>query len=57
MFDLVEELRRVRQLAEEVENEMVLYLIDMAIVEGSAEADASNDYAAAGKSHKRLRLN
>ena len=40
MFDLVEELKRVRQLAEQDENEVVLYLIDMAIVEASAIARA-----------------
>jgi hypothetical protein len=33
MFDLTEELKRVRRFAEEVDDGILLYLLDMAIVE------------------------
>ena len=43
MFDLVEELKRVRRLAQQVDDGMLLYLLDMAIVEASKKAGACND--------------
>jgi hypothetical protein len=42
-FELVEELKTVRRLGEQLDAEMLLYLLDMAIVEASAEAGACND--------------
>jgi hypothetical protein len=43
IFELAEELKRVRRLAEQLDAEMLLYLLDMAIVEASAKAGACND--------------
>jgi len=43
MFDLIHELKRVRRLAEQVDDGMLLYLLDMAIVEARAKAGAGND--------------
>jgi hypothetical protein len=58
MFELLEELKRVRQLAEQVDNGMLLYLIDMAIVEASAKANVLNDNVVRPKTKHRpvLRL-
>jgi hypothetical protein len=57
MLDLIEELRRVRQFAENFENEMILCLVDIAVVDASAQAGALNDNAAARKlCEPRLRL-
>jgi hypothetical protein len=47
MFDLVEELKKVRRLAEQVDDGMLLYLLDMAIVEASKKAGGCNDNLAA----------
>jgi hypothetical protein len=41
MFELVEELERVRREAEQLDEEMLLYLLDMAIVEARAKAGAA----------------
>jgi hypothetical protein len=39
MFELIErELTRVRRMAEQADNELLLYLIDMAIIEANREA-------------------
>jgi hypothetical protein len=38
MFELIEELKKVRRLAEEFGNGTLLYLLDMAIVEASEKA-------------------
>ena len=43
MFNLIEELKRVRRLAERLDEGMLLYLLDMAIVEARAKAGACND--------------
>jgi hypothetical protein len=43
MFELVEELERVRREAEQLDEGMLLYLLDMAIVEARAKAGACND--------------
>jgi hypothetical protein len=43
MFDLIEELKRVRRLAEQVDDGILLYLLDMAIVEARSKASACND--------------
>jgi hypothetical protein len=42
MFELVDELKRVRRLAEQLDAETLLYLLDLAIIEASAKADAYN---------------
>jgi hypothetical protein len=49
MFELIEELKRVRQLAEQVDNEMLLYLLDIAVIEASAKVGVLNDNVAKAK--------
>ena len=44
MFELVEiELTRVRRMAEQTSDDLLLYMIDMAIIEANAKARASSD--------------
>ena len=44
MFELVEiELTRVRRMAEQTSDDLLLYMIEMAIIEAKAKARASSD--------------
>jgi hypothetical protein len=49
MFKLIEELKRVRRLAEQLDDGMLLYLLDMAIVEASEKAGVAKDKVATPK--------
>ena len=44
MFELIEiDLTRVRRMAEQVDNELLLYLIDMAIIEANRKKRSEID--------------
>jgi hypothetical protein len=55
MLELVDKLKKARLLAEQMDEGMLLYLLDMAILEARAKADTFDDDLCRSRDSQRIR--